>query len=292
MRILNVKFASLLIAGMGLATTSFGQVGFSGTVNSGSVATALGYRTEALGTYSSSFGDQTKASGERSTVFGFRSTASGDQSFAAGHWSTASGLYSFALGARAVASNGHAMAFGIDVQATDNRSMIIGTGTGKTSPNPMVNGIPNSLMIGFNSTVPTLFVGASSGAGTTGKVGVGTTSTPSMIGSADLSEYSLYVAGGLLAEEVRVRTGWADYVFYDNYQLKPLDEVADYIEENGHLPNVPSAEQVEEEGIELGDITRIQQEKIEELTLYLIELKQEVEALKVQLTNQENNSLK
>jgi len=116
--------------------------------------------------------------------------------------------------------------------------------------------------------------------GTSGKVGVGTTNFPASIGSADLNAYKLFVKGGVLTEEVRVRTGWADYVFDGDYKLKSLQEVEQYIQENGYLPNVPSAKQVEKEGIELGDITRVQQEKIEELTLYTIQQQKEIDELK------------
>ena len=123
--------------------------------------------------------------------------------------------------------------------------------------------------------------------GTSGKVGVGTTNFPTTIGGANISAYKLFVKGGILTEEVRVRTGWADYVFDKNYNLKSLDQVEKYIAENGHLPNVPSAQTVAEEGIELGDIAKIQQEKIEELTLYLIQQKKEIEGLK-----KENQNLK
>ncbi len=115
--------------------------------------------------------------------------------------------------------------------------------------------------------------------GTSGKVGVGTVNFPTVIGGANISNYKLFVKGGILTEEVRVRTGWADYVFADNYPLKKLSEVEDFIEENGHLPNVPSAKQVEEDGLSLGEISKIQQEKIEELTLYIIELNKRIENL-------------
>jgi len=53
--------------------------------------------------------------------------------------------------------------------------------------------------------------------------------------------------------------------------LLPLQDVEHFIKANGHLPNVPSAKQVAADGIELGNISKIQQEKIEELTLYIIE---------------------
>ncbi len=111
------------------------------------------------------------------------------------------------------------------------------------------------------------------------KLGINTNQLPNNVGGADTSAYSLYVEGGILTEELRVRTGWADYVFESDYTLMPLSKVEAYISENGHLPNVPSATQVEAQGIEIGDMTRIQQEKIEELTLYIIELKKQVDEL-------------
>lgn len=305
----NVKFVLMAVIGVFICeNTGFSQATANGCVISGQDASALGYQTEATGfrttalgykskasghyslasgyyteasgSNSASFGFYTEASGSNSVSFGNKSVAGGKESLAAGHWSDASGSYSFALGARATASNSHAMAFGIDVIASGERSMIIGAGWANGSANKMHNNIPYSLMVGFKSTIPTLFVGPSSGVNTTGKVGIATTNTPSTIGAANISNYSLYVKGGILTEELRVRTGWADYVFNDDYELKPLYEVKQFIDENGHLPNVPSASQVEEEGIELGEITKIQQEKIEELTLYLIQQQKELDELK------------
>lgn len=105
-----------------------------------------------------------------------------------------------------------------------------------------------------------------------GKVGINTSTFPTTVGAANVSSYGLFVKGGILTEELRVRTGWADYVFEENYQLMPLENVELYLKANKHLPNVPSAQTIQEEGLDLGEITKIQQEKIEELTLYLIEL--------------------
>lgn len=113
-----------------------------------------------------------------------------------------------------------------------------------------------------------------------GKVSIGTTNTPANVAGIDVSNYKLFVQGGILSDEVRVKTGWADYVFANNYTLKSIDDVAKYIEENKHLPNVPSAKEIESQGLNVGDMARIQQEKIEELTLYIIQLKKEVDALK------------
>ncbi|MGX7667554.1 hypothetical protein [Flavobacterium pedocola] len=107
------------------------------------------------------------------------------------------------------------------------------------------------------------------------KVGVGYNfgNYPTTAGGASLSNYNLFVKGGILAEVVRVnlQSSWADYVFNKEYKLPTLEEIEKHIAEKGHLPNVPSAQKVKEEGIELGEMAKIQQEKIEELTLYIIE---------------------
>jgi uncharacterized coiled-coil protein SlyX len=109
-------------------------------------------------------------------------------------------------------------------------------------------------------------------------VGIGTTSF------TDGSEtYKLSVKGKVRAEEVKVYNTWADYVFNNDYNLKPLTEVESFINDNGHLPNVPSACEIEEKGLMLGEMTKIQQEKIEELTLYLIQQNKEIEELKSQV---------
>lgn len=92
--------------------------------------------------------------------------------------------------------------------------------------------------------------------------------------------YKLSVKGKIRAEEVKVYTTWADYVFDDSYTLKPLEEVEHFIVEHGHLPNVPSGAAIEEGGLNLGEISKIQQEKIEELTLYIIELNKELKQLR------------
>ncbi len=116
------------------------------------------------------------------------------------------------------------------------------------------------------------------------KVGINTKNLVNSVGGANTSAYGLYVKGGILTEELRVRTGWADYVFENDYQLPSLTEVETFITANGHLPNIPSAEQVAAQGIELGDMARLQQEKIEELTLYVIQQQKEIEELKTQMS--------
>ncbi|MCB9344791.1 MAG: hypothetical protein H6576_13890 [Lewinellaceae bacterium] len=92
---------------------------------------------------------------------------------------------------------------------------------------------------------------------------------------------ALTVKNGVITDRVKVTNiGWADYVFDKNYELKPLEEVDAYIKKYGHLPGTRSSSIVETEGsVELGETTINQQEKIEEIFLYLIKLEKEVSEL-------------
>lgn len=96
------------------------------------------------------------------------------------------------------------------------------------------------------------------------------------------SGYKLAVNGKIITEEVVVqfRNTWPDYVFQKDYKLKPLAEVEQYIVGHQHLQGIPSAKDIETEGVKLGDIVSKQMEKIEELTLYLIEQQKQIEHLK------------
>ena len=85
-----------------------------------------------------------------------------------------------------------------------------------------------------------------------------------------------------MCEEVKVMLSgsWPDYVFDTKYKLPSLSDVEKYIKENKHLPNIPAASEIEANGMEVGDMQRKMMEKIEELSLYVIELKKELNALK------------
>lgn len=118
-----------------------------------------------------------------------------------------------------------------------------------------------------------------------GKIGMGIDPNPCQAnGNPSLPDgYRLFVKDGILTEKVKVAnycsSSWADYVFAPGYKLKPLTEVEAFIKANQHLPNVPSAQDIEKEGLDLADMLSRQMAKIEELTLYLIEMKQEIKAL-------------
>jgi hypothetical protein len=106
-----------------------------------------------------------------------------------------------------------------------------------------------------------------------GNIGIGTTN-PS---------HKLSVNGGIRAKEVRVNTGWADYVFEPQYKLRPLAQVEQFIKENGHLPEIPAASVIQTEGLDVGALQTKMMAKIEELTLYLIEANKQIELLKNQI---------
>jgi len=129
------------------------------------------------------------------------------------------------------------------------------------------------LLTGGNSSGPGETVWNLNGSGIhymEGNVGIGIT---------DPGTWKLAVNGKIRATEIKVETGWADYVFEKGYKLPSLEEVEKHILEKGHLINIPSAEEVEANGIELGEMNRLLLEKIEEQMLYLLQLEKRVKEL-------------
>jgi hypothetical protein len=303
-------------------------------------------------------------------------------SFSYGEFSVGIGSFTKTYGNNSVAIGRY-----VRTDLTAVNSIVIGSGVTGYYLN---NNIPNSIFLGSNSNIPTLFIGAANGIGTYGKIGIGT-STPEdqlqimtgirklTIGEAYSSDlhygtsyigfnasrtnagwitsgdgahngggiiystvhghmyfvpvsskgggsqapmsdvsiinntnkmtlfstgelglgtecvpygYKLAVDGKIVCEEVLVKLSdasgcWPDYVFDSTYQLKPLVEVEKFIIENKHLPEVPSAKEVVENGLTLSEMSKIQMKKIEELTLYLIELNKKMDFLQ-----RENDNLK
>jgi hypothetical protein len=107
-----------------------------------------------------------------------------------------------------------------------------------------------------------------------GNVGIGTISP----------QHTLSVNGNVGAKEVIVtNTGWADHVFRPDYPLEPLSAVETHIQQHGRLPDIPSEEQVQTEGVNLGDMQVRLLAKIEELTLHLIEMDKRCQRLEESL---------
>ncbi len=99
--------------------------------------------------------------------------------------------------------------------------------------------------------------------------------------------YRMYVTGGILTEKLHVAdpttSYWADYVFEDNYKLLSLMDLKKFIEENNHLPNIPSADEVKKTGIDIAEIQGKLLEKIEELTLHVIAQEEKIQKLEVEV---------
>lgn len=257
----------------------------------------------------------------------------------------ATGSYAFASGFYAKANSSSSLALGKYVRARATNAMVIGTGTSNVDSKTLTNNIPNSLMVGFNSSVPTLFVSNSSGFNTTGKIGIGGVTSPqsklhiksdvnedagiilepanktnkayfqifdvdhkisveknkgmslmskndlitvdanSVVMNAKVSvnttdrfadgyEYALAVSGGILTTGVLVKevTEWYDFVFDDDYHLASISDLETYINSEGHLPDMPSEYEVIENGYDMVEMDGLLLKKIEELTLYTIEL--------------------
>lgn len=106
--------------------------------------------------------------------------------------------------------------------------------------------------------------------GETGNVG---------IGILNPGDWKLAVNGKIRATEVKVETGWSDFVFYEDYDLPTLEEVERHIKTKGHLKDIPNAKEVEENGFLLGELNAKLLQKIEELTLYTIEQEKKINDL-------------
>lgn len=102
--------------------------------------------------------------------------------------------------------------------------------------------------------------------------------------NTQIDGYKLYVEKGILTEKVKVALknskDWYDHVFNKSYALMPLHELDAYIQKNKHLPDIPTTKEVLNDGIDLGKMNALLLKKIEELTLYTIELKKELDETK------------
>lgn len=102
-----------------------------------------------------------------------------------------------------------------------------------------------------------------------------------LLSCSDCSNYRLFVKDGIKTEKIKVdiavQNGWADYVFEDDYNLIPLNTLEKFITKNKHLPEVPTTSEVLKNGIELKEMNILLLKKIEELTLYLIDLNRKLE---------------
>lgn len=101
-----------------------------------------------------------------------------------------------------------------------------------------------------------------------GNIGIGTITPP--------AEFKLAVNGTIGARKVKVtQAAWSDFVFHDDYKLPSLMEVENFVKKNKHLPGIPTEAEVVKDGVDVGEMDKLLLQKIEELTLYIIDLKKE-----------------
>jgi hypothetical protein len=105
------------------------------------------------------------------------------------------------------------------------------------------------------------------------------------IGNTIATGYKLSVEGKIICTEMRVNlvANWPDYVLRKDYNLMPVEKLGEFIEKNGHLPNVPPAAEIEKSGMDVGEMQRLMMEKIEELSLYIIQQQQQIRELQDQV---------
>lgn len=166
--------------------------------------------------------------------------------------------------------------------STRLQQRIDGTDMGFLEFNPP--GMPWGLALGTNNS-GRLYIDNN------GNVGIGTL-------NINDNSFALFVEKGIRTRRVKVdQTGWPDYVFHPTYKLPSLKDLENYIKQNNHLPDVPSENEVENGGLDLGENQALLLKKIEELTLYIIDqdnkmqkqekelqdMKKQLEAIKSQL---------
>jgi hypothetical protein len=261
---------------------------------------AVGANANAVGDYTNAIGLSANANGFGSIAIGHGTnvTAAAGYGTAIGFGSTSSHPASIVIGVNTTSSDANQLVLGGDI-----REMIVGM-----NPQSTLAGVYGGVKIRTTDGLGTDNGGASmklsAGRGTgaasggfmsfsttpsgtagsvlnaevermritpEGNVGIGTTNTNDV-------DYKLFVDKGIKTKKVKVtQTAWPDYVFHQQYKLPALAEVEKFIKANNHLPEVPSAKEIETDGLNLGDNQATLLKKIEELTLYIIDLNKKSE---------------
>ena len=189
--------------------------------NIGSGSAAFNRNTTASGNYSFAIGESTTASGLRSFASGWGNVSSGDASFVTGALSTASGPFSVSLGALNTSSGNTSIAIGARLTASATNAVAIGSGASSSN---LTNNIANSIMMGGNSNLPTIYIAPAAGAGSVGKVGIGTTapSAKLQVNATETSEDPLRV---LVANNTKFRVHNNGYTSVGGFVVTPTAEL-------------------------------------------------------------------
>ncbi len=169
-------------------------------------------------------------------------------------------------------STGTLTSWGLNGNTGTTSSNFIGTTTGSNQPLIFKsNGVQRMKIFGGTSTDNNTYIQ------------IGTTYfNPSSTGQELPTGLTCRVSvdGQIVAKEYLCKAAtWSDFVFHENYNLRSLDDVETYIKENGHLPEIPSETEVQDQGINLAEIQAKLLQKVEELTLYMIDLKRQNDIL-------------
>lgn len=206
---------------------------------------AFGYLTRAYGYASFTAGQGTRAGGNYSTAFGKNTFAFGNYSSALGYASKVMGDYSFITGANCTSLENFAITMGYQLENDYEKSFMVGW----SNPQFFIKD-DDFICMGFSQS----------------------DIDNNIFPNDDIPANSLLVNGTVFAKELELSTQvWPDYVFEDNYNLKPLNEVDAFIKANKHLPGIVPKKEALENGVNVGDIQVKLLEKIEELTLYIID---------------------
>lgn len=273
------------------------------------LAFAIGNDNTSGGIYSISIGsfNQSHASTSYSIGYSNTNTTLANGSVAIGRFNTNNAQYCISIGDYLSNSSGGIM-MGMNANASNHKptlyiSRTIGLNeTGKvgignvTSPSAKLHikadsGERADLMLEATGTSAIYFKNTDNSISLTGNImtlsasGFSYTNGNVAIGTMPNNDYKLAVKGIIRSEEVVVElmTSWPDYVFDSDYSLPKLKEVKAFVSENGHLPGLPNASQVSENGLGLGEMNAKLLEKIEELTLYIIEQEERIQKLEEKL---------
>lgn len=159
----------------------------------------------------------------------------------------------------------------IKAYSSENANIMLQTTDNTKNATIIFRNSLNNISVGSDNIMN---LSATSYSFTTGKVGIGCVN--------NMNDFALAVQGGVVSTKVSVLDidTWPDFVFGNNYKLMNLYELEQYINTNQHLPDVPAAQEVSANGIDLGEMNAILLQKVEELTLHIIELQKQIDELK------------
>lgn len=357
----------VLLFGMSLQAQNF-VTGSNLNIGSGNEFGTYGNET-----YGNVIGIQNSVGGANTLVVGYSDTVAfgSTNSFVAGAHNRVNGINSFAIGGNVKITGNMSTGFGYYLKSGSENNIVIGMGVRGNNDIPsryLKNDYQHTLMIGMNSTKPTLTVGPSPNdypqgdtINKTGKVAIGDVPVPDIAAKlhirADYGEdagiilepkdlersntfvrlrdeshqiqvdrdgnmsiesmdgnnympllltgrvgvnvtnvnklvpdYALCVHGGIITEKVNIKSysEWHDYVFAPDYALMPLSQLKDYVTVNHHLPDIPSEQEVLSQGLEIGEMQGLLLKKIEELTLYSIQLQEQMESMQKEIDELKN----